>query len=227
MVTDKMLQQAAGEVELAMLNSLSAKDITPHQFSERFEKKMKKLINKVKHPIRYNLLRSAAAIILIIFTLFGTLVAFSPEVRASVINWVRSTFFEFSQYSSAGDNSNTNYEYHFSLVPEGYTELATIDADDGKTYIYAHEEGYTLQFSYVIGNLAHNFFLKTDSHDHFDGLVNGNKADIYIANSEDENSAIVWRDSETDILLCVSANVDKDTLIAFAESVTKTAKENS
>ena len=43
MVTDKMLQQAAGEVEQAMLKLLSAKDITPHQFSERFEKKIKKL----------------------------------------------------------------------------------------------------------------------------------------------------------------------------------------
>ncbi len=57
MVTDEMMRQAAGEVELAMLASLSAKDIAPHKFSDRFEKKMKKLINKVKHPIRYNALR--------------------------------------------------------------------------------------------------------------------------------------------------------------------------
>jgi hypothetical protein len=30
MVTDKMLQQAAGEVELAMLNALSVQDVEKH-----------------------------------------------------------------------------------------------------------------------------------------------------------------------------------------------------
>ena len=66
MVTDKMLQQAAEEVELAMLNALSAQEAEPRQFSRQFERKMKKLTSRVKHPIRYNVLRSAAAILLII-----------------------------------------------------------------------------------------------------------------------------------------------------------------
>lgn len=224
MVTDKMLQQAAEEVELAMLSSLSAKHIEPHQFSERFEKKMRKLINRFNHPIRYNVLRSAAAIIFSMFTLFGSLVAFSPEVRASVIGWFKETFFEFFQYSSPGDVEPAEYEYHFAAAPEGYKELQVIDSKDGKTFLYADKNGHILQFSYAHGDRAHNFFVKTDLHSHYDGFVSGNKADIFITESDQETNAIVWRDNETNTLLCISAKVDQDLLIAFAESIVKMTK---
>ena len=126
MVTDKMLQQAAGEVELAMLNSLAAKDVEPHPFSPHFEKKMKKLINRVKHPIRYNALRSAAAIILIIFTLFGALMAFSPQARAKVIEYFKETFGGFVQYAPIGNSENAGYNYRLAAVPEGYREILTL-----------------------------------------------------------------------------------------------------
>lgn len=224
MLTDEMMRQAAGEVELAMLASLSAKDIAPHKFSDRFEKKMKKLINKVKYPIRYNVLRLAAAIILIIFTIFGSLVAFSPEVRASVINWIKTTFFEYTQYSGTEHHNNAEYEYSLKTIPDGYFELTVIESDDGKTFVYANEEGYMLNFSYAKGTMAHNLFVKTDSHLHSTGIVAGNQADIYISNNAEETSGIVWQDNETDVLLCISANVDAELLIKLAESVIKTPK---
>jgi len=222
MVTNAMLREAAGEVEHAMLASLSAKDIAPHKFSARFEKKMKKLINKVKHPIRYNVLRSAAAIILIIFTIFGSLVAFSPEVRANVINWFKSTFMSYTQYSSDGNNSNIEYEYFFPTVPGGYSELKIIDSKDGKTYLYINKEAHLLQFTYAYGSRSDNFFVKTDLHTHIEGFVNGNKADIYITSSDDDSNAIVWIDAETETLLYINAKVSRDLLVEFAESVTKT-----
>ena len=223
MVTDKMLQQAAEEVEFAILSSLSTKNVEPHHFSAPFEKKMKKLINRVNHPIRYNILRSAVAIILIVFTLFGSLVAFSPKVRASVIDWFKETFFEFFQYSSPGDIEPTEYKYHFA-APEGYKELQVIDSKDGKTFLYADKNGHILQFSYVQGDRANNFFVKTDLHSHYDGFVNGNKADIFITESDQETNAIVWHDNETNTLLCISAKVEQYLLIAFAESITKTTE---
>jgi len=126
MVTDVMLREAAGEAENAILASLSMRTVEAHQFSNQFQKKIDKLIRRAKHPIQYQVMRSAAAILLLVAILFGMVFAISPEVRASVINWVRSTFFEYSQYSSEGDN-NTDYEYYFPLVPDGYSELTVID----------------------------------------------------------------------------------------------------
>ena len=227
MVTDEMMRHAAGEVELAMLAVLSAKDIAPHKFSDRFEKKMKKLINKVKHPIRYNVLRSAAAIILIIFTIFGSLMVFSPEVRASVTGWFKETFFEFFQYSSSGDAESAEYDYHFETIPDSYKELQVIDSKDGKTYLYVNDTGSILQFAYAYGGRADNLFVKTESYTQFEGAVNGISADIYISSNENEANVIIWQDPDTETLLCIHAKAEDELLIKLAEAVIKMPKENS
>lgn len=224
MVTDKMLQQAAGEVELAMLNSLAAKDVEPHPFSPHFEKKMKKLINRVKHPIRYNALRSAAAIILIILTLFGALMAFSPQARAKVIEYFKETFGGFVQYTPIGNSENAEYNYRLAAVPEGYQELQVIDSQDSKTYLYVNDTGSMLKFIYAYGAQPNTMFIKTESYTQVEGTINGVNADIYITSNENEASVIVWKDPETGTLLCIHAYADKDMLITMAESVLKTKK---
>lgn len=224
MVTNAMLREAVGEAEYALLKSLENKTYEPHQFSDRFEKKIEKLINRVKHPIRYNVLRSAAAIILIVFMLFGSLVTFSPEVRASVIGWFKDTFFEFFQYSNPGNIEPAEYEYHFVATPEGYRELQVIDSKDGKTYLYVNDAGNILQFTYAYGGRADNLFVKTESYTLVAGTVNGVSADIYITSNEKEANVIIWRDPETETILCIHAKAEKDFLITFAESVTKTEK---
>lgn len=224
MVTDKMLQQAAGEVELTMLNSLAAKEVERRQFSPQFERKMKKLINRVKHPIRYNALRSAAAIILIIFTLFGALVAFSSEVRASVIEWAKETFWGSAQYVASGNAVATKYDYQLSVIPDGYRELHTIEAEDGRNYLYVNDSGNLLKFSYSYGTMASMLFIQTEFHTKVEGTVNGAAADIYITSNENESNVIVWRDPETGTLLYLDAKMDKESLIAMAESVMKTKK---
>lgn len=224
MVTNAMLRQAAQEAENALLQSLDNQTYAPHPFSDRFQKKIGKLVSKVKHPIRYHAVRAAAAILLLIVTAFGIVFAASSDVRADVINWFRSTFMRYSQYSSDGQNSNTEYEYIFEAIPSEYTELKTIDTKDGQSCFYINKEGKMLKFIYARGGRANNFFVKTDLHTHIEGFVNGNKADIYIATSDEEISAIVWKDSETDTLLFISADADQDLLITLAESVQKVPK---
>ena len=224
MVTDKMLQQAAGEVELAMLNALSAQEVEPRQFSRQFERKMKKLTSRVKHPIRYNVLRSAAAIILIIFTLFGALMAFSSEVRASVIEYVKEALGGFVQYTAIEVPESAEYDYHFAAVPEGYREFQTVDLKDGKSYLYVNDIGKILNFTYAYGAVANTTFIHFESYTQFEGSVNGAAADIYVTPDESESNVIVWKDPETGTLLYIDAKMDKDSLIALAESVTKTKK---
>ena len=227
MVTNAMLQEAAAEAENALLKSLENKKYEPHQFSGRFEKKMKKLINRVKHPIRYNILRSAAAIILIVFILFGSLVTFSPEVRADVVNWVKSTFEDFFQYASNGRNEPAEYEYYLESMPEDYRELNIIDRKDGKTYLYVNSSGDILQFTYAYGARADSVFVKTENYTQLTGLVNGISADIYLTTQESETNVIIWCDPDTDALLCIDTKADQDTLIALAEVVSKREKQKN
>ena len=224
MVTDKMLQQAASEVELAMLSLLSTQNIEPHHFSARFEKKMRKLLRQAKHPMVDKISRSAVAILLVVFILFGSIMAMSPEVRAEVIGWIKGVFFEFSQYSSAGELESPEYEYHFIVAPEGYTELQVINSQDGKTFLYVNDTGSILQFTYAYGGQADNLFLKTETYSQEKATVGGASADIYIASNDIETNAILWRDPKTETLLCIQAKVEKSILVALAESVMKTEK---
>ena len=221
MVTKAMLQEAAGIAEKIRLQSIENMPQVEHQFSARFERKMNKLIRQVEHPVRHTIFRSVAAVLLLAFILFGMVFAISPEVRASVINWAKNTFFEFTQYSAIQNTENADSEYYLQFIPEGYSEFRTNDTKDGKTFIYIHEDGHLLKFLYAYGNGAHKLSIKTDLHTHIEAHVNGNKADIYITDSELESNAIVWTDSESDCLFFVGAKADKDLLIALAESIVK------
>ena len=53
MITDEMLAQAAAELADAINESLPDPSECNHQFSPRFERKMKRLIHGTNHPIMY------------------------------------------------------------------------------------------------------------------------------------------------------------------------------
>ena len=221
MVTKAMLQEAAGIAENRRLQSIENMPQVEHQFSARFERKMNRLIRRVEHPVQHAFFRSVAAVLLVAFILFGMVFAISPTARASVINWVKSAFGQFTQYTNSEKSPDLGYEYCFPAIPEGYSELVSNDKKDGRTFIYVNEDGHLLKFLYADGNGAHKLSIITDLHTHIESHVNGNKADIYITDSELESNAIVWTDSESGYLFFIGAKADKDQLIALAESVVK------
>lgn len=236
MLTDAMLQDAAAEAERFLL-SIVPEDGEPHVFSKRFEHKMAKLIRRTNHPIRYQIMRTAAAVLLAITTLFGAVMAVSPEARAAVIGWVKSAFHEFFEYanenSNSGDSVNhgannedsnppsepVKHEYHLSVVPEGYRELKTIDKLDGKMYLFVNDAGQILQFTYTYGSENSNMFAKAEEYKQHSVVVNECSADVYIAIKDSETSGIVWQDIDARVLFQISAICDREGLIKIAETV--------
>ena len=236
MLTDAILKEATAEAERFLL-SIVPEDGEPHVFSKRFERKMQKLIRRTNHPIRYQVMRVAAAVALAIVTLFGAVIAVSPEARAVVVGWVKSTFHEFFEYSNeasntgnnVNDNANNNdsnppsepvkYDYRLSVVPDGYHELNIIEKADGKLCLYINESGHILQFTYAYGAKANNLFIKTEDYEQYSGFVNSLPADIYIAIKEGETSVIVWQDVPAGVLLQIFAFADQAELIEIAEAV--------
>lgn len=227
MVTDEMLQDAAAEAEHFLLTSLQRGNRCQHVFSVAFEKKMNKLIRRAEHPFRYNFLRTVAAILITIATLFGAIFTLSPETRANVISWIKNTFQEFFQYSNNGTSEPIVYEYVFEEIPDGYRELNSFDREDGQTQMYVNGAGDILQFTYAYGAITNSVFIKTENCTQSSGLVNGISADIYLTSQENETNAIIWHDPDTDTLLCINAKADQNTLIAIAESVSKREKEKT
>mgnify|MGYP006967213904 CR=1 FL=1 len=67
---------------------------------------MRKLFRRAKHPVAYKALQRAACVLLALLALFGGIIAFNPDVRAAVVDWVREQFGHFSHYYSPEDPSD-------------------------------------------------------------------------------------------------------------------------
>lgn len=227
MLTDAILREATAEAERFLL-SIVPEDGEPHVFSKRFERKMQKLIRRTNHPIRYQVMRAAAAIALAIVTLFGAVMAVSPEARAAVVGWIKSSFHEFFEYSNANPQTNdvpdepVRYEYRLSVVPEGYREWKVVEKVDGKTYTYINDMEEILRFTYSYGGKIDSLFIETKKYTQYSEMVNELPADVYIAIKEKETSVIVWKEPQGDVLIRIFAIADKETLVKIAESVVKT-----
>ena len=89
MINDTMLRQAAAELAIAMNESLPDPKECAHQFSPKFEKKIKRLTRRTNHPIIYRSLRRVASILLVVVIGFCSVLAVSAEVRATVLGWVK------------------------------------------------------------------------------------------------------------------------------------------
>lgn len=240
MLTDAMLREAAAEAERFLL-SIVPEEGEPHVFSKRFERRISKLIRRANHPIRYKVMRAAAAVVLVIATLFGTVMAVSPEARAAVVGWVKSAFYEFFEYSNEVSDINhmpnngdsdvstspsepVEYTYRLSVIPEGYRELNTVDSIDKRVYMYVDHTGQILLFSYVYGGQTDSIFIEVENYTQYTATIHGISADIYIANNENETSMIVWQDIHTNTLFQITAMASKEELVVLAGYVEKIEK---
>ncbi len=226
MLTDAILKEATAEAERFRL-SLVPEGYEPHEFSKRFLRKMEKLIHRTNHPIRYQAMRIAAAVALVIVTLFGAVMAVSPEARAAVVGWIKETFGVYTHYSNEDVNTaDTNidpvrYEYHLEKLPAGYQELSVTEKKSGKTYLYGDGSGNILQFAYTYEVDNSSMFVRTDECEHYSGVVNNLPADIYISSKENEINAIIWQDLQEGVFFEIHAMSDQEGLIAIAETVEK------
>lgn len=224
MITDEMLALAAGEVAEATASSVPIRE---HSFSPAFERKMRGLIHRAEHPVGYRALRQAAAAAAALILAFTLLYAASPTVRAAVNSWIRSTFGDYFQYSPV-ETTPPDAQYDYALPEEfdGYTLLDAIDRGEDYFYVYVNEDGQMLFFEYLRNTSDSSLFLvDMETHQHISGTVNGITADIYIAPTTNESSAIIWFDPSDNVLFRISAITDKDQLISFAEKVEKFLKK--
>ena len=117
------LPMALEEYDAAVMASLPEPSDCTHSFSKGFERKMRGLCRRTKHPAAYKALQRAACILLAILALFGSLIAFNADVRATVINWITEYSGRSAHYSYKGEPDPALTErksYALGWLPEGY-----------------------------------------------------------------------------------------------------------
>lgn len=220
LITDDMIRQAAEEYEQVVLDSLPDSDQWNHEFTPWFERKMKKLCRRQKHPGVYLALRRVACIVLVLLLGFCMFLAFNGEARAAIIDWAKKRYEVFTQYAFLGEPEDPKSNvYDLALVPEGYTLWMQEHTEEGGLVVYRNDNGQLLSLIYMFNIGGGAIFL-----DHEDCILKtatvGNwPADLYVSSKAGVGSKIVWIDEDNQVMFALSAKVEEAMLLEMAEKV--------
>lgn len=146
--TKEQISQAFIQVLNERVPDLS--DIPDHVFSERFEKKMNKLIRKeaahpwaVSHTLARNLI-AAAIVIMLLFTLCMSVGA----IRNAIFNFFQQHFEDHDKIVfEAPERTIIEKEYVISVLPEGFSLKEEEISNINISRIFENEQGDYIHFS--------------------------------------------------------------------------------
>lgn len=144
-ITEEMLYKYAPAAEKLWLGSLPPDDQIPeHQFSQRFERKMKKLIRyQRRSPSMRQFMRIArqtAVVILVVVSLSFSCLMTVEAYRAKFIEVVTEVFYDLTHFTffSSWSGDIGLGEIKFGYLPDGMVEVQreTFEKTQGQTIYF-------------------------------------------------------------------------------------------
>lgn len=224
MITDKMLQVAAEQSLSMYVKHLESgyNSETQHVFSIVFEKKMRKLVRKMRHPFFYQAAKRIAAIFLAILIGAGIWLSVDTQARAAFYGWFKGiygTYFSFRFSSNQVSPAETTYNVP-TWIPDEYSLLYEEDTGDRVTIIYASESNGMLSFSCVYRPGETDIFVDAANATLTSTVVGDYTADLLQFSSTGEASVIMWTD-EAGRAYVISAYLSDVELEKIANSIYK------
>ena len=222
MISDERLREAARQAEKNLLASLPEPEDCEATFSPEFERKMKKLIRRTDHPIRYWVQKAVACILLVILLGGGSVLALSTEARAAFVGWVREVYETWFVYNYEGTDREFPEDNVFypAWIPDGYYELKRSVSDDKVSIINENGEGYILSFTYTRNRESVNVYSENQETDVQTAVVGNTPADLYLDQREGNTNTLIWNDEEKGVIFVISAHCSGEELVEIAENIT-------
>lgn len=228
MISEEQLKKATSEVEEILMAVQPDWDACEPETSPKFERKMKSLIRKRKHPILFHPMFRAAAVLLLIILLSGTVILGIPEVKASFVG----LFYEEEEHSfryvlTGHVDTDDLRTYELGYIPEGYAQTSERYESYGGKVKYENQDGATLLFEYHVqrqgGESEIYYSFKSANYELKDTIVNGHGADLFamVSKSGRKVNRLLWMNGERSILFSIywiGMNENDDVRI-LAESV--------
>ena len=229
-MTDQELEKLTRQIMLdaARLEYGSLLEGAPeHTFSPAFERKMKKLLRRGRHPVLYRTLRGAACLLLVLLLSGCAVLAISPAAREVFAGWVREIHDNYFLYEFFGSEerepvSKEEVLYQPSYVPAGYRiEYRSVLLDGFVTVRYINDQtGNIAVFTYFSDTASPVMQISRDSEDTYKKVtVNGISADLYLDAEEGKNNILVWVDEVNRHAFSISGAFGEEELLRMAESV--------
>lgn len=220
MITDEMLAAAAKELSLAMIAAFPDPEKEIHNFSLRFNQKMKKLVRRTSQTTSYLWTRRIAGFILALFIGFMVVFTISPSVRAYVIGWIKEQYETYIEYMFPNVRSVVQGEkYLMTFVPETYEEIIFVDEEDYCLTVYANNFGQKIDFLYTKDPEAGNMMVKLEGSTIINTCINGCQADIYLPENSENATSIIWYDTDVNTMFYISKVSSIEEIIKLAENV--------
>ena len=229
-ITDEMLYKSCSRLEQNLLDNLPNESDIEYEFSNKFKRKMSKLIKYEKrHPIInsiYAYSKKIAIVFLIITMSAITLTMSVDAVRVKVFSVITEIYEEFTSiiFSKEDDSVSIDNEFKPALpnyIPKGFKEIDKVESSIGLFIVYENNE--YLQIRYSCDEISNNsIILDTEDAQVEDININGYKAKYIVKNNIQQ---LVWNDSVSMYLIDMESknikitNNDKKELIKMAESI--------
>ncbi len=198
-----------------------------HTFSPAFERRMKKLLRRGRHPVWYKSLHAAACLLLALLLSGCAVLAVSPEAREVFAGWVREIHDNYFLYKFFGNEereavSKEEVLYQPTYVPAGYriehrfvfsagiVSVSYIDDQTGNIAVFTYFSDMSSPVLQIAGE-NEIIYQKVQ--------VNGLPADLYLDSEEGEANAIVWVDERNGAAFRIGGVISGEELVCMAESV--------
>ena len=221
--TDKELELAAKEVIFAIAESVPPSREFRHEFSPAARAKMDSLLETAhRNERKQNVFRSVAAIFILLLATVTVWLSADAEARETVLRWVRETF-EFGvvyKLESTVEPAATLPKYEITWLPEGFEVVEKEYQNNTYNVTYYNKDtDKTLIFDYEIEEDGDNAFVLTDQSTQYSTItINEIEAEYY---QDDNSRTIMWIDEKDSLLFVITSDLDKETVIRFAEGIRK------
>ena len=221
-MTEQALDKLARRVMLdAARQEYGSLPEEPHSFSPAFERKMKKLLRRGRHPVWYKTLHAAACLLLALLLSGCAVLAVSAEAREVFVGWVRSVYYDTLVYTYTGPEGKApeNMLYRPLWLPEGYEVYDESPNLSLPIASYRNEEGedITLITYGSVESMSLNIVQEEDVVEK-QVLVAGKKADLYL-DSGGDSSFLIWTDDEQHLMFVLIGHFTEKEALRIAESV--------
>ena len=214
---------AAQRTADTMLSVLPSRQDSAHTFSETFLKKMERLLHRSKRKkTLHAVMRYAAVFFLAVSLTFGAVVAFSPEARASLTQWVREKYEDGIVYRFHNEPTKKPLPlYELTWIPEGMEQKRFHYNQYSYGVFYYNDEtgqGFSLDYSYM-DNGSYSMVTPEEGCTIIHTEVNGCPAGFYQMPDDRDTNALVIMDEDANIIFSIAANTDRDSIFNIAEHI--------
>ncbi|MDO5062766.1 MAG: DUF4367 domain-containing protein [Peptostreptococcaceae bacterium] len=220
---DDLIQKMLQDAEKQEISELSAEPLT---LSKKFDRRMRRSIRDGKMFDRreqmLRILSKAAIILVVIVATLSITYVFSPTARAMMQNIIRLIYPDHNSYRFGTQEVEVHKDdYTLGYIPEGFELVEEIEKVTGYILIYENSEGYALDFSYR-GGQGRQLSIDNEHMIHEDIVINNMEG--IIAYSNDDELFTVGFLVDDQIILKVTADLDKETVIKILENIQKHRK---